>query len=57
MAEEPNYLRIEQFSGMAPAVEPGDSAERMSEVQINVQSPRVGELTSRPGLQPIVFDD
>jgi hypothetical protein len=42
---------------MAPAVEPGDAAEAYSEVQINVQSSRAGELNLRPGLQSIVFDD
>jgi hypothetical protein len=57
MAEEANYLRIEGFAGMAPTVEPADAQERFSEVQINVQSPRLGELTSRPGLQSIIFDD
>lgn len=57
MAEEANYLKIESFAGMAPTVEPADVAERYSEVQVNVQSPRVGELTTRPGLQAIIFDD
>lgn len=55
MNDEP--LVIEQFAGMTPRVEPGDAQERFSEIQINVHSPRVGELSTRPGLQDIVFDD
>jgi hypothetical protein len=57
MPEQPPPLVIESFAGMAPRAEPADAAERYSEIQVNCHGPRFGELTCRPGLQPIAFDD
>ncbi len=50
-------LTIERFSGMAPMLEPGDLAETFSEIQTNCCSERLGELNTRPGCTPLVFDD
>jgi hypothetical protein len=55
--ESQTNLAIDRFSGMAPMLDPGDLAETFSEIQINCCSERLGELNTRPGCTPLVFDD
>jgi hypothetical protein len=55
--EPDTLLKIDRFAGMAGTIDPQDLDSTYSEIQINVGSPRTGELTTRPGLQDLVFDD
>lgn len=55
--ETQTNLAIDRFSGMAPMLDPGDLSETFSEIQINCCSERLGELNTRAGCTPLVFDD
>lgn len=55
--EADTLLRIDRFAGMAGTIDPQDLDSTYSEIQVNVSCPRTGELTTRPGLQELAFDD
>lgn len=52
----PEHVEIEQFQGMVSNQDPHDLEPGQAMVQINVWSPRAGELHIRPGLRQMTWD-
>lgn len=49
-------VAIQNFRGMASNIDPNDVQPGFSEVQINVNGLRAGELAVRRGLREVVFE-
>lgn len=58
MAEQARAMvEIRDFAGLMNNVDVDDAPPGAAEVQINACSFRVGELTIRQGMRPVVFDN
>lgn len=49
-------VAIQNFRGMASNIDPNDVQPGLSEVQVNVNGLRAGELAVRRGLREVVFE-
>jgi hypothetical protein len=57
MAPQPrNFTEIGDFPGLVTNADGPDVPSGAAEVQINLMSNRVGELTTRPGLTQVQFE-
>lgn len=50
------HAKTETFSGQVSSVDPHDLPAGAAELQVNLWSPRLGTLESRPGLRECASD-
>lgn len=58
MAPAPrNYTEITDFPGLVSNADGSEVPPGAADEQVNLMSHKVGELTARPGLIPVTFED